>query len=181
MDDPILLARIQFSLNISFHILFPTITIALGWVLLWFKLRYQKTKDMVCLTAYFIWVNIFALSFALGVIAAITMSFQFGTNWPGFMESIGNIAGPLLACEIMTALFLEAVFLGIMFLASAGCRAGHIPVPFSLLLSAQHFPHSGFLFSTAGCIHPQALKSATAQPLLQTGWLSSSTHPCPIA
>lgn len=114
MDDPILLARIQFALNISFHILFPTITIALGWVLFWFKMRYQKTKNMAYMTAYFFWVKVFALSFALGVVSGITMSFQFGTNWPGFMESVGNIAGPLLAYEVMTAFFLEAVFLGIM-------------------------------------------------------------------
>ncbi|MDP5361810.1 MAG: cytochrome ubiquinol oxidase subunit I, partial [Paracoccaceae bacterium] len=59
-------------------------------------------------------VKIFALSFAMGVVSGITMSFQFGTNWPGFMETVGNIAGPLLAYEIMTAFFLEAVFLGIM-------------------------------------------------------------------
>ena len=64
--------------------------------------------------AYRFWVKIFALSFAMGVVSGITMSFQFGTNWPGFMETVGNIAGPLLAYEIMTAFFLEAVFLGIM-------------------------------------------------------------------
>ena len=63
---------------------------------------------------YRFWVKVFALTFALGVVSGITMSFQFGTNWPGFMESVGNIAGPLLAYEIMTAFFLEAVFLGIM-------------------------------------------------------------------
>jgi cytochrome bd ubiquinol oxidase subunit I len=59
-------------------------------------------------------VKVFALSFALGVVSGITMSFQFGTNWPGFMEVVGNIAGPLLAYEVLTAFFLEAVFLGIM-------------------------------------------------------------------
>ncbi|MFN8994580.1 MAG: cytochrome ubiquinol oxidase subunit I, partial [Pseudomonadota bacterium] len=64
--------------------------------------------------AYRFWVKVFALSFALGVVSGITMSFQFGTNWPGFMETIGNIAGPLLAYEVLTAFFLEAVFLGIM-------------------------------------------------------------------
>lgn len=112
--DPLVLARIQFALNISFHILFPTITIALGWVLLWLKIQYSRTQDMAYMTAYFFWVKIFALSFAMGVVSGITMSFQFGTNWPGFMETVGNIAGPLLAYEVMTAFFLEAVFLGIM-------------------------------------------------------------------
>jgi len=112
--DPILLARIQFGANISFHILFPTITIALGWVLLFFKLRFNATGDESWMNAYRFWVKVFALSFALGVVSGITMSFQFGTNWPGFMERVGNIAGPLLAYEVLTAFFLEATFLGIM-------------------------------------------------------------------
>jgi cytochrome d ubiquinol oxidase subunit I len=112
--DAVVLARIQFAANISFHILFPTITIALGWVLLFFKLRFLKTKDDKWLSAYFFWVKVFALSFAMGVVSGVTMSFQFGTNWPGYMNTVGNIAGPLLAYEIMTAFFLEASFLGIM-------------------------------------------------------------------
>jgi cytochrome d ubiquinol oxidase subunit I len=112
--ESLLLARIQFAANISFHILFPTITIALGWVLLFLKLRYNATRDAKWMDAYRLWVRVFALSFALGVVSGITMSFQFGTNWPGFMERVGNIAGPLLAYEILTAFFLEATFLGIM-------------------------------------------------------------------
>lgn len=112
--DTLILSRIQFGANISFHILFPTITIALGWVLLFYKLRFARTGDQKWVEAYRFWVKVFALSFAMGVVSGITMSFQFGTNWPGFMESVGNIAGPLLAYEVMTAFFLEAVFLGIM-------------------------------------------------------------------
>ncbi|BCW87445.1 hypothetical protein sos41_05740 [Alphaproteobacteria bacterium SO-S41] len=114
MDDPMLLARIQFAANISFHILFPSITIALGWLLLYFKLRYVGSRDMKWMDAYRFWTKVFALSFALGVVTGITMSFQFGTNWPGFMHKVGNVAGPLLAYEVLTAFFLEAVFLGIM-------------------------------------------------------------------
>lgn len=112
--DPILLARAQFGANITFHILFPTITIALGWMLLFFKLRFLSTGDGKWMDAYRLWVKVFALSFALGVVSGITMSFQFGTNWPGFMETVGNIAGPLLAYEVLTAFFLEATFLAIM-------------------------------------------------------------------
>ncbi len=114
MMDAILLARIQFAANISFHILFPTITIALAWVLMYFRLQANRTQDPGWMQAYQFWVKIFALSFGLGVVSGITMSFQFGTNWPGFMESVGNIAGPLLAYEVLTAFFLEAGFLGIM-------------------------------------------------------------------
>jgi cytochrome d ubiquinol oxidase subunit I len=112
--DPLLLARIQFAANITFHILFPTISISLGWVLLFFKLRFVKTGQQHWMDAYQFWVKIFALTFALGVVSGITMSFQFGTNWPGYMEKVGNIAGPLLAYEVMTAFFLEATMLGVM-------------------------------------------------------------------
>lgn len=112
--DTFLLSRLQFALNISFHILFPSITIALCWVLLAFKLLGSVTGDQTWLRAYRFWVKVFALTFALGVVTGITMSFQFGTNWPGFMEKVGNIAGPLLGYEVMTAFFLEATFLGIM-------------------------------------------------------------------
>ncbi|MFT3956850.1 MAG: cytochrome ubiquinol oxidase subunit I [Piscinibacter sp.] len=116
--DPLLLARLQFAANISFHILFPTISIALGWLLLFFRWRYLRAADgdtkQAWLSAYRFWTKVFALSFALGVVSGITMSFQFGTNWPGFMERVGNVAGPLLGYEVLTAFFLEAGFLGIM-------------------------------------------------------------------
>ncbi len=118
--DPVLLARAQFGANITFHILFPTISIALTWILLYFKLRYNASlrrgdpQASVWREAYRYWVKVFALTFALGVVSGVTVSFQFGTNWPGYMETVGNIAGPLLAYEVLTAFFLEATFLAIM-------------------------------------------------------------------
>ena len=114
MDEALLLARVQFGLNIAFHILFPSITIGLAWLLVVFRLRYERTRDPAWLGAYKLWVKVFALSFAMGVVSGITMSFQFGTNWPGYMNTVGNVAGPLLAYEILTAFFLEATFLGVM-------------------------------------------------------------------
>lgn len=112
--DPFILSRIQFAANISFHILFPSISIGLAWVLLYFRLRFTVSNNLAWEYAYYFWVKVFALTFALGVVSGITMSFQFGTNWPGFMEKTGNIAGPLLGYEVLTAFFLEASFLGIM-------------------------------------------------------------------
>ncbi|MDO8283507.1 MAG: cytochrome ubiquinol oxidase subunit I [Rhodoferax sp.] len=112
--DPFILARIQFAANITFHILFPTISISMAWVLLFFKTRFVRTGQQHWMDAYQFWVKIFALTFALGVVSGITMSFQFGTNWPGFMNTVGNVAGPLLAYEVLTAFFLEATMLGIM-------------------------------------------------------------------
>ncbi|MEC7120047.1 MAG: cytochrome ubiquinol oxidase subunit I [Pseudomonadota bacterium] len=112
--DPLILSRIQFAVNISFHILFPAITMALAWVLVFFRFRWIRTRQQEWLSAYRFWTKVFALTFAMGVVSGVTMSFQFGTNWPGFMETTGNISGPLLGYEVLTAFFLEAAFLGIM-------------------------------------------------------------------
>jgi len=118
--DALILARMQFAANITFHILFPTISIGLGWLLLFLRWRWLSVRrsDAAAaqgwLDAYRFWTKVFALSFALGVVSGITMSFQFGTNWPGFMERVGDIAGPLLGYEVLTAFFLEAGFLGVM-------------------------------------------------------------------
>ena len=112
--DAFLLSRLQFAANITFHILFPTVTIALGWLLVFFKCRYSRTRDGKWMELYFYFTKVFALSFSLGVVTGVTMSFQFGTNWPGYMNTVGNIAGPLLAYEVLTAFFLEATFLGVM-------------------------------------------------------------------
>jgi cytochrome d ubiquinol oxidase subunit I len=112
--DATQLSRLQFALNISFHILFPAITIGLAWVLLYFRLRYTLTRNEAWEYAYYFWVKVFALTFALGVVSGVTMSFQFGTNWPGFIERAGNVSGPLLGYEVLTAFFIEATFLAIM-------------------------------------------------------------------
>lgn len=122
------LSRVQFAANISFHILFPAITIALSWFLLFFRLRQQgaargSADAQAWEQAYYFWTKVFALSFAMGVVSGVSMSFQFGTNWPGFMERAGNIAGPLLGFEVLTAFFLEASFLGIMLFGRARVSA----------------------------------------------------------
>src|SRR6185436_166043 len=118
MEEALLLARAQFGLNIAFHILFPTITIGLAWFLFVFRLRHERAgsaeEKQAWLRTYRLWVKVFALTFAMGVVSGVTMSFQFGTNWPGYMNKVGNIAGPLLAYEVLTAFFLEATFLGVM-------------------------------------------------------------------
>lgn len=112
--DALILSRIQFAVNISFHILFPVISIALSWFVVYFRHKAGKTGDAGWLQAYRFWTKVFAVTFAMGVVSGVTMSFQFGTNWPGFMERAGNVAGPLLGYEVLTAFFLEAGFLGIM-------------------------------------------------------------------
>jgi len=114
MEDALLLARAQFGLNIGFHILFPSLTIALAWFLVGFRIAYHRTRDEAWLATYRLWLKIFALTFAMGVVTGVVMSFQFGTNWPRYMTTVGAIAGPLLSYEVLTAFFLEATFLGVM-------------------------------------------------------------------
>jgi len=80
--DALSLARAQFGLNIAFHILFPTLTIGLAWILVFLRVKYARTGNATWLAAYKLWTKVFALSFAMGVVSGITMAFQFGTNWP---------------------------------------------------------------------------------------------------
>lgn len=126
--DTLLLSRMQFAANIGFHILFPAINIALCWFLVYFRFRRSSAQDAAAAgeweAAYYLWVKVFALTFALGVVTGVTMHFQFGTNWPGFMERAGNVAGPLLGYEVLTAFFLEATFLGIMLFGRKRVSAG---------------------------------------------------------
>ena len=112
--DAMLLARLQFAANMSFHILFPAISIGLAWLVFYFRLRANYSGEARWAETYTFWVKVFALTFAMGVVSGVTMSFQFGTNWPGYMKTVGNIAGPLLSYEILFAFFLEAAFLGVM-------------------------------------------------------------------
>ncbi len=112
--DAILLARIQFAFTIAFHFIFPAFTIGLSSYLAVLNGRYLLTKDEVYLRLFKFWIKIFAISFAMGVVSGITMSYQFGTNWSVFSDRAGPVIGPLMAYEVLTAFFLEAGFLGIM-------------------------------------------------------------------
>ncbi len=114
MFDPILLARIQFAFTISFHIIFPATTIGLASYLAFIEGLYLKTNDAIYKSIYKFWVKIFAVTFGMGVVSGIVLSYQFGTNWAVFSLKAGNVLGPLLSFEVLTAFFLEASFLGIM-------------------------------------------------------------------
>jgi cytochrome bd ubiquinol oxidase subunit I len=112
--DALLLSRLQFAFTIGFHIIFPAFTIGLASFLavlegLWLFTRKAHFKNL-----YLFWVKVFALSFGMGVVSGVVMSYQFGTNWSVFASQVGSVIGPLLAYEVLTAFFLEASFLGIM-------------------------------------------------------------------
>ncbi len=176
MVNPIDLARVQFAANISFHILFPTITVALAWILVFFKLRFTITAERKWLDAYLFWIKVFALSFALGVVSGLTMSFQFGTNWPGYMERVGNIAGPLLAYEVLTAFFLEATFLGIMLFGRR--RVGERMHTLATVLVAVGTTFSAFwILSLNSWMHtPQGFELIEGQAHVQS-WLAVIFNP----
>jgi cytochrome d ubiquinol oxidase subunit I len=112
--DPVLLARIQFAFTIAFHIIFPAFTIGLASWLAIVEWRWLATGNSVYREVYQMWVKIFAVCFGMGVVSGVVMSYQFGTNWSVFSDKVGNILGPLLGYEVLTAFFLEASFLGIM-------------------------------------------------------------------
>ena len=113
-DIALLLARIQFGFTISFHIVFPAITIGLASYLAVLEGFWLKTRNPVYKSLYKFWIQVFALNFGMGVVSGIVMAYEFGTNWSGFSNFAGNITGPLLTYEVLTAFFLEAGFLGVM-------------------------------------------------------------------
>src|SRR6201994_1425434 len=108
------LARVQFGFTISFHIIFPAISIGLASYLTVLEGLWLWKKDSVYLELYRFWSQIFAVTFAMGVVSGLVMAYQFGTNWSPYSAFAGSITGPLLSYEVLTAFFLEAGFLGVM-------------------------------------------------------------------
>ena len=116
------LARIQFAFTVSFHIIFPAISIGLASFLAVLEWRWLKTNDPIYKDLFKYWVKIFAVAFGMGVVSGVVMSYQFGTNWSEFSRFAGGVTGPLLAYEVLSAFFLEAGFLGIMLFGWGTCR-----------------------------------------------------------
>ena len=112
--DAVFLSRLQFAFTVAFHIIFPSFTIGLSaWIatllVMWRRTGQDQYRDL----ARF-WTKIFAVSFAMGVVSGIVLSYQFGTNWSRFSTVVGNVVGPLIGYEVLTAFFLEATFLGVL-------------------------------------------------------------------
>jgi len=112
--DPVFLARVQFAFTVAYHITFPAFTIGLASWLVVVEWRWLKTGNPIYEQVYRMWVKIFAVTFGMGVVSGVVLSYQFGTNWSVFADQVGNVLGPLLGYEVLTAFFLEASFLGIM-------------------------------------------------------------------
>ena len=114
MLDAATLARVQFAFTVSFHIIFPTISIGLALFLAVFEGLWLKTRDALYLQIYKFWLNIFAMGFGVGVVTGIVLSFEFGLGFARFAKLAGPVIGPMIGLEVLTSFFLEAGFLGIM-------------------------------------------------------------------
>ena len=165
--DPVFLARAQFAFTVAYHITFPSFTIGLASWLAVVEWRWLKTGNPIYEQVYRMWVKIFAVTFGMGVVSGVVLSYQFGTNWSVFSDKVGNILGPLLGYEVLTAFFLEASFLGIMlfgwnrvskkmhFAATLIVAAGTLISAF-WILSANSWMQTpaGFRTGTDGLLYP---------------------------
>nr|WP_264622181.1 cytochrome ubiquinol oxidase subunit I [Psychrobacter arcticus] len=165
--DALMLARIQFAFVISWHIVFPAFSIGLASFLTVLEFRWLKTGEPIYAEVYKHWVKIFAVVFGMGVVSGVVMSYQFGTNWAVFSDKAGNVLGPLLAYEVLTAFFLEASFLGIMLfgwgrvskrmhLASTAIVAIGTLISGFWILAANSFMQTpqGFMVGADGLLYP---------------------------
>jgi cytochrome d ubiquinol oxidase subunit I len=166
-ETALLLARIQFAFTVSFHFIFPAFSIGLASYLAVLEGLWLKTKQDRYLILFRYWLKIFAITFAMGVVSGIVMSYQFGTNWSVFSDRAGPIIGPLMAYEVLTAFFLEAGFLGVMlfglervgkklhFFATLMVAAGTLMSAF-WILSANSWMHTptGWTMNAAGQFVP---------------------------
>ncbi|MGB3455025.1 MAG: cytochrome ubiquinol oxidase subunit I [Litorimonas sp.] len=168
--DAVLLARIQFAFTVAFHFIFPAFTIGLASYLAVLNGLYLKSGDSKFLNLFNFWVKIFAITFAMGVVSGITMSYQFGTNWSVFSDRAGPVLGPLMAYEVLTAFFLEAGFLGIMLFGRSRVGPGlHmfacIMVAFGTALSAT------WILSVNSWMHtPQGFEIAENDQFVPVNW-----------
>src|SRR5215470_19974818 len=112
--DPVLLSRLQFAFTISFHIIFPSFTIGLSAYIATLEVLHLATGREVYRRISVLWIKIFAVSFVMGVVSGIVLSYELGTNWSRFSLFAGNIVGPLAGYEVLAAFFLEATFLSIL-------------------------------------------------------------------
>src|SRR5882672_2951850 len=174
--DPVFLSRLQFAFTITFHIIFPTFTIGLSAYiatlgLLWVRTGAERYQHLMRF-----WTKIFAVSFAMGVVSGIVMSYEFGTNWSRFSLMVGNVVGPLIGYEVLTAFFLEATFLGVLlfgfnrvppwlYVLSAAIVAAGTAMSAFWILSA-----NSWMQTPAG----YAIKDGVAYP---TDWLAAIFNP----
>ena len=166
---PLQLARIQFGFTVSFHIIFPAITIGLASYLVVLEALWLWRKDEVYRTLYHFWSRIFAVNFAMGVVSGLVMAYEFGTNWSHFSAAAGSITGPLLAYEVLTAFFWKPDSSASCCLAGTRWDPACISSLVSWSRSARSSQRLGFSLRTAGCRRLRALRSSMAGSCLSIG------------
>ncbi|GGX19700.1 cytochrome ubiquinol oxidase subunit I [Pigmentiphaga litoralis] len=178
LPDALLLARVQFAFTISFHFLFPAITIGLASYLavlegLWLRTGREHYMDL-----YRYWIKIFALVFGMGVVSGIVMSYQFGTNWAVFSDKAGPIIGPLMAYEVLTAFFLEAGFLGVMLFGMKRVGKG-LHFTATLMVALGTFVSTFWILSVNSWMHTPAgyTMNAAGQFISAGSWLAIIFNP----
>jgi len=175
--DPVLLARIQFAFTISFHIIFPSFTIGLASWLAVVEWYWLKTGDKIYQEIYRMWIKIFAICFGLGVVSGIVMAYQFGTNWSVFSDKVGNVIGPLLGYEVLTAFFLEASFLGIM-LFGWGRVSKNMHFVSTCIVAAGTFISTFWIISANSWMQtPQGFEIGADGILYPTSWMEIIFNP----
>lgn len=175
--DALILARLQFAFTIAFHIIFPSFTIGLASYLAVLEGLWLATGRQVFRNLYLFWVKIFALSFGMGVVSGVVMSYQLGTNWAEFSKVASPVIGPLLAFEVLTAFFLEASFLGVMLFGwkKVGPRlhfTATVLVAIGTLISA-----FWILSANSWMQHPVGFETLPDGTLRATDWLDVIFNP----
>ncbi len=177
LDDPAFWSRLQFAFTLTYHYLFPQLTMGLAWFLVYWKWRALRTGDEKCNQAVRFWAKIFGLNFALGVVTGIPMEFQFGTNWADFTRYAGGVIGQTLAMEGMFAFFLESAFVGALiwgekrlgpryhFLAAVGVALGSWLSGYFILVTNAFMQHPvGFQIEANGSLGIASLRTYLLNP-----------------
>jgi len=176
--EALLLARIQFAFTVSFHFLFPAVTIGLASYLAVLEGLWLKTGRAEYMDLFRYWIRIFALVFGMGVVSGIVMSYQFGTNWAVFSDKAGPIIGPLMAYEVLTAFFLEAGFLGVMLFGMT--RVGkHLHFVATLMVALGTFVSAFWILSVNSWMQTPAgyAVNAVGQFVSDGSWLAIIFNP----
>ena len=175
--DPVLLARIQFAFTIAFHIIFPAFTIGLASWLAVVEGLWLKTGNKLYKEIYRMWIKIFAICFGIGVVTGVVMSYQFGTNWSVFSDKVGNVIGPLLGYEVLTAFFLEASFLRIM-LFGWGRVSNKMHFASTVIVAAGTLVSAFWILSANSWMQtPQGFEIGEGGRLYPTSWLEIIFNP----
>jgi len=174
--DPLLLSRIQFAFVVSFHIIFPAFTIGLASYIAVLEGLWFKTNNPIYLRLSKMWIKVFAVSFGMGVVSGIVMSFQFGTNWSEMSYITANFIGPVLSYEVVTAFFLEASFLGVLLFGRSKVPQG-VHLFAAIMVAIGTFISSFWILSANSWLHTPAGIEMVDGVVHVTSWMQAIFNP----